>query len=65
MTTPPRVHIRMPVTLMTYCGAIGESMSLDFWFEHVVPNRDGCCHALYRRLCVKCDHLIPHQPPRT
>lgn len=65
MTTPPPVHIRMPVTLMTYCGARGESISLEFWFDHVVPHRESCCRALWRRLCQECDRLIPRERPKS
>jgi len=44
----------------TYCGACdGESLSLAFWLEHVVPHRMGCCAKLYARLCSDCDQFIP------
>jgi hypothetical protein len=45
----------------TYCGEHGESMSLEFWFDHVVPNRESCCAALFNRLCRECDKLIPFE----
>lgn len=43
----------------TFCGRRGESISLAHWHYHVVPNRDGCCKELYRRLCDDCDKVIP------
>ena len=51
----PRAHIRndnAPFT--TLCGAVGESMSRYHYVEHVIPNRDGCCSTLWRRLCPEC-----------
>jgi len=58
------VHIRLANNLATYCGEHGESMSLQHWHEHVVPNREYCCANLFARLCPKCDKLIPFRLQR-
>jgi hypothetical protein len=42
----------------TYCSQAGESMSLEFWLDHVVPNREDCCRELYKRLCPECATFI-------
>lgn len=65
MTEPP-VHIRRADDSgATYCGQRGESISLAFWFDHVVANRDGCCKGIWRRLCDTCDHRLPFPPKGT
>ena len=45
----------------TYCGARGESVSIEHWFDHIVPHRESCCAQPYERLCPACKKLIPFE----
>ena len=47
------VHIRIPERL-TGCGVWGQESISQSFVRHVLENKDGCCQALYRRLCVLC-----------
>ncbi len=60
------VHIRPPfytkrhLGFPTLCERVaillraGETLSYEHFYEHVVPNADGCCAKLAARLCDPC-----------
>jgi len=50
------VHVRQRRGLAeTACGETsGESVSSQHLVDHVIPNAQGCCEQVYRRLCVAC-----------
>lgn len=45
----------------TYCGTKGESVSMEYWFNHIVPRRESCCAALFKRLCPACKKRMPFE----
>lgn len=52
---PPLVHLRKTGERTALCGdSTEESMSQEFYVDHVLPNREGCCAFLYQRMCKKC-----------
>ena len=61
MADPPPLHIRRPDDpSKAFCGHRGgETISLAFWLDHVVPHRTSRCAGLWARLCRECDKRIP------